>query len=265
MTDQQLRGLEKMRAGADLVLLADLTLTALADTKNWPVAQSQEIIRIPHATWSNALAQLDAGAFVDVLIPIPIVEARATAARRIREAKTAIRDGRYEHAVTLARQALDAVRNDCDTVNVNARALSKPKKDDRDQEERWAVLTQSAYHLFSGAPHDDAGNTDSPGPAPAPLRPSPPRRACSPGWRTCRSTTASSAVTSTSGSREGPVSNRAFRGYLRRTWRVVITPMPTRIATPKVGWRNAMYVPIRRRAAVARCARPARPRFCCSP
>ncbi|WP_328760654.1 hypothetical protein [Streptomyces sp. NBC_00271] len=161
VTDRQLHGLEKTRAGNDLTLRAELSLTALAETKHWPVADDQEIIRVPHATWSNALTQLDAGAFVDVLIPITTVEARAIAARRIREAKTAIQGQRYEHAVTLARQALDAVRDACNTVNVNARALSKTKKDDRDQEERWAVLTQSAYHLFSGAPHDDAGNTEN--------------------------------------------------------------------------------------------------------
>ncbi|MFD7879857.1 hypothetical protein ACFV5G_38245 [Streptomyces sp. NPDC059766] len=161
MTDQQLRGLEKTRAGNDLALRAELSLTALAETKHWPVADDQEIIRIPHATWSNALTQLDAGAFVDVLIPITTVETRATAARRIHEAKTAIRDQRYEHAVTLARAALDAVREVCDTQKVYARAAAKAKAADRDQEERWAVHVQSAYALFSGAPHDDAGTTEN--------------------------------------------------------------------------------------------------------
>lgn len=160
VTDQQLRGLEKMRAGADLTLRAELTLTALAETEHWPAATSQEVIRIPHATWSNALTQLDAGAFVDVLIPITIVEARATAARRIRDAKTAIRDQRYEQAVTLARAALDPVREACDVQRVNARALAK-KPADRDQEERWAVLVQSAFSLLSGAPHDDTGTTEN--------------------------------------------------------------------------------------------------------
>ncbi|MGW4823530.1 hypothetical protein ACWEP4_32430 [Streptomyces sp. NPDC004227] len=160
LTDQQLRGLEKTRAGADLTLRADLTLTGLAETRQWPVATDQETIRIPHAEWSNSLTQLNAGAFVDVLIPIATVESRATAARRIREAKTAIRDQRYEHAVTLARAALDAVREACDTQRVNARAASK-KPADRDQEERWAVLIQSAFSLFSGAPHDDAGTTEN--------------------------------------------------------------------------------------------------------
>ncbi|MFD8384944.1 hypothetical protein ACFV2X_41570 [Streptomyces sp. NPDC059679] len=159
VTDRQLRGLEKLRAGADLVLRAQLALTALAETKHWPVAQDQEIIRIPHATWSNALTQLDAGAFVDVLIPVTTVEARATAARRIREAKTAIGDQRYEHAVTLARQALDAVREACNTQKVYDQAVKK-KAGERSQEERWAVLTQSAYALFSGAPHDDSGTTE---------------------------------------------------------------------------------------------------------
>ncbi|MFD3826388.1 hypothetical protein [Streptomyces sp. NPDC058625] len=110
MTDQQLRGPEKTRAGNDLALRAELFLTALAETKHWPVADDQEIIRVPHAAWSNALTQLDAGAFVDVLTPVTTVEARATGARRIREAKTAIRNGRYEHAVALAERAAFAAR-----------------------------------------------------------------------------------------------------------------------------------------------------------
>jgi hypothetical protein len=160
VTDQQLRGLEKTRAGNDLALRAELSLTALAETKHWPVADDQEIIRVPHATWSNALTQLDAGAFVDVLIPVTTVEARATGARRIREAKTAIRDGRYEHAVALARAALDPVREACNTRRVHDQAVQK-KAGERDQEERWAMLTQSAYALFSGAPHDDSGTTEN--------------------------------------------------------------------------------------------------------
>ncbi|MGA4902958.1 hypothetical protein ACPCAJ_35360 [Streptomyces griseoincarnatus] len=160
VTDRQLRGLEKARAVADLSLRAQLTLTALAEPKHWPVAQDQEIIHIPHATWSNALTQLDVGAFVDVLIPITTVEARATGARRIREAKAAIRNGRYEHAVALARAALDPVREACDTHRVNMEALKK-KPAERDQEERWAVFIQSAFNLFSGAPHDDAGTTEN--------------------------------------------------------------------------------------------------------
>ncbi|MEU8852680.1 hypothetical protein AB0C70_42160 [Streptomyces sp. NPDC048564] len=160
VTDQQLRGVEKLRAGADLSLRAELSLTALAEAKHWPVASDQEVIRIPHATWSNALTQLDAGAFVDILIPITTVEARATAARRIREAKDAIRDGRYEHAVALARAALDPVREVCNTKQLHDQAVQR-KAGERNQEERWAMLTQSAYALFSGAPHDDAGTTEN--------------------------------------------------------------------------------------------------------
>lgn len=159
VTETQLRGLEKARAGADLNLTAELTVTSLAEAERWPADTAQEPVRIPHAAWSNAITQLDAGAFVDILVPLTEVEVRATAARRIREAKTAIRDGRYEHAVTLARQALDAVRETCNTTNVYNRAVNK-KAAERDQEERWAMLTQSAFALFSGAPHDDTGTTE---------------------------------------------------------------------------------------------------------
>lgn len=160
VTDRQLHGLEKTRAGNDLTLRAEISLIALAETKHWPVADDQELIRVPHATWSNALTQLDAGAFVDVLIPITTVEARANGARRIREAKTAIRDGRYEHAVALARAALDPVREVCNTRKVHDQAVQK-KAGERNQEERWAMLTQNAYALFSGAPHDDTGTTEN--------------------------------------------------------------------------------------------------------
>lgn len=116
---------------------AELSLTALSETEYWPAATSQEVIRIPHATWSNALTQLDAGAFVDVLIPVTTVEARATAVRRICDAETAIRDQSYEHAVTLARAARDPVREACDVQRVNARALAK-KPADRDRGPRRA-------------------------------------------------------------------------------------------------------------------------------
>jgi hypothetical protein len=160
VTEAQLRGLEKARAGADLNLTAELTVTGLAETEHWPTAGAQEPVRIPHATWSNALIQLDAGAFVDVLIPITTADTRATAARRIREAKVAIRDQRYEHAVALARAALDPVRETCNTRRIHDQAVQK-KAGERDQEERWAMLTQSAYALFSGAPHDDSGTTEN--------------------------------------------------------------------------------------------------------
>ncbi|MFE2738952.1 hypothetical protein [Streptomyces sp. NPDC059349] len=159
VTGDLLRGLEKARAGADFNLTAELTAAGLAETKHWPTTSAQEPVRIPHAAWSDAITQLDAGAFVDVLVPVTEVKARATAARRVREAKTAIRDGRYEHAVSLARAALDPVRETCNTQNVYNRAVNK-KASERDQEERWAMLTQSAFGLFSGAPHDDTGTTE---------------------------------------------------------------------------------------------------------
>ncbi|RAG86170.1 hypothetical protein DN069_07765 [Streptacidiphilus pinicola] len=159
ITEEQLRRLEKGRAGRDLQVSLDFHAVALGGDLGWPAAEDQETITIPHAEWGKALSQIDLGAYVDVLVPITLVEGRATAARRIREAKLAITNGQYEHAVTLSRAALDAVRDACDNKVVFARAVKK-KPEERDQLERWAILIQAAFQLFSGAPHDDAGSTE---------------------------------------------------------------------------------------------------------
>lgn len=67
-----------------------------------------------------------------------------------------VRPGR---AVGKATRDQLAVRGACDTKAVFSGAVNK-KADDRTQEERWAVLVQSAYALFSGAPHDDEGSSE---------------------------------------------------------------------------------------------------------
>lgn len=159
ISEDQLRRLEKGRAARELQLALDFKAVALSGDLEWPVAEGQATITIPHSEWGKALAQIDRGAYVDVLVPISLVEGRATAAKRLREAKQAITNGQYEHAVTLSRAALDAVRDACQTKAVFNRASNK-KADERDQTERWAVLIQAAFQLFSGAPHDDAGTTE---------------------------------------------------------------------------------------------------------
>ncbi|MET8786696.1 hypothetical protein [Streptomyces sp. NPDC004589] len=157
ISDTQIAGLEKARAGQDLQLRLDLSARQI-DGDPWP-REFQLPWPVSHAQWAKALENLGTTAFVDVLIPITDVEGRATAARRIREAKKAIDAGDFETAVSKARSALDAVREACNTKTVYGRA-SKKSPNDRDQDERWAVLIQAAFSLFSGAPHDDAGTTE---------------------------------------------------------------------------------------------------------
>lgn len=114
---------------------------------------------VTHTEWSRALSAGGAAAFVEVLVPITEVEGRATAARRIQEAQAAIRNGQFEQAVTLSRSALDAVRDACDTRKVYVAARDK-KPQERDQVERWSMLIQAAFDLYSSAPHDDPGTTE---------------------------------------------------------------------------------------------------------
>ncbi|WP_127357252.1 hypothetical protein [Actinacidiphila soli] len=159
LTDAQIMGLEKARKGRELELRADLTVVQLGAVDGWPAREHQLTIRISHEEWAKALAGLNAGAFVDVLVPITDVEDRALAARRLREAKALIGSGDFEGAVGKARSALDPVRAACNTEALHSQAVNKKAKE-RTQEERWAMLIQNAYALFSGAPHDDEGTTE---------------------------------------------------------------------------------------------------------
>ena len=162
VSDEQLRRLELARQDKELRLRVDLVGVQLNAGTDWPVGNSQLTFPIPHAEWSKLLEQLNASAYVDVLVPITTIEARAKAAQRIREAQKSIRDGEYETAVSKARSALDAVRPACNTEAIYGTIMSKnirPK--DRDQEQRWAMLIQSAFQLFSGAPHDDEGTSEN--------------------------------------------------------------------------------------------------------
>ncbi|MFG2272475.1 hypothetical protein ACGFNY_22265 [Streptomyces chartreusis] len=159
LTDAQIMGVEKARQGRDLELRANLTAVQLGTVDGWPGREHQLTIRITHEEWAKALDNLNTGAFVDVLVPITDINERALAAQRLKEAKALIRNGDYEGAVGKARSVLDAVRPACNTEALYNQALTK-KARVRTQDERWAMLTQSAYALFSGAPHDDEGTTE---------------------------------------------------------------------------------------------------------
>ncbi|MFJ6136539.1 hypothetical protein [Kitasatospora sp. NPDC092286] len=158
LTDAQLAALEQARSGADLRLRLDLVVTALAPTGKWPARNLQEQIDIPDSEWSKEITEIGHGAFVTVLVPITDNEDRATAARRLREAQTAIRAGDFEAAVAKARTALDAVRPPGHQA-AYSQAVGKKAKE-RTQEERWTMLLQAAYDLFGGAHHDDPGTTE---------------------------------------------------------------------------------------------------------
>ncbi|MDY0816083.1 hypothetical protein [Kitasatospora purpeofusca] len=158
LTDAQLAALEQARSGADLRLRLDMVVTALAPTGKWPARNLQEQIDIPDAEWSKEVTEIGHGAFVTVLVPITDNTGRATAARRLREAQTAIRAGDFETAVAKARTALDAVRPPNHQA-AHSQAVNKKAKD-RTQDERWTMLLQAAYDLFGGAHHDDPGTTE---------------------------------------------------------------------------------------------------------
>ncbi|WP_127361524.1 hypothetical protein [Actinacidiphila soli] len=82
LTDAQLQGLEKARAGGELHLRAQLTAVRLGAVDGWPARNHQEVITLSSEEWAKVLDSAAQGAAVTVLVPITEVEGRATAARR---------------------------------------------------------------------------------------------------------------------------------------------------------------------------------------
>jgi hypothetical protein len=104
--------------------------------------------------WLRHLEKVDAGTYVDVLVPITEDTVRATAARRIREARTLLREGKNDPAIMTARAALERIKTTPEVKSLFKSANNTPASK-RSQGERWAVAVEAFYSLASGAAHDD--------------------------------------------------------------------------------------------------------------
>jgi hypothetical protein len=84
---------------------------------------------------------------------MPTAEPYATATRRVREARDLLRANDVDGALGRIRLALDAVRDELDTLKV-VQAAPKAARE-RTLQERIAVFVEAAYSMLSGAQHDD--------------------------------------------------------------------------------------------------------------
>jgi hypothetical protein len=108
---------------------------------------------ISSGDWLKAWEQAQAGAYMEVLVPLPGDVEYAKAVERIREARGLIHGDKAEDAVSKARLAIEPVRRAYKTAAAAARALKKENKRDRDKDERWALLVENLFDLTSGAVH----------------------------------------------------------------------------------------------------------------
>ncbi|RSM49271.1 hypothetical protein DMB66_45235 [Actinoplanes sp. ATCC 53533] len=152
ISTEQLAVLENMRAGEHLRL--HLVLAASTTVDGLPQRyRGDEHVDVSAGEWGTELARVDTAAFVEVLVPMPTAAAFATATRRIREARGLLRGNDVDAAMGAARLALEAVRDELDTIKVVAGAPVKARE--RTQAERNAVLVEAAYSQLCGAMHDD--------------------------------------------------------------------------------------------------------------
>lgn len=162
LTDEQLIALDIVRGPGDLALRIDVTATVLTGAGGQTAPATGQVgYRIPTPLWHRLLDAAGAETGVTVRVPSPLTgatipegapeaEAGASTARlakRFREARGHLREGRYEDCVAACRKILEAL------ITADESVVDRPR--DRDQAQRWAHVRNAASALASAAHHDD--------------------------------------------------------------------------------------------------------------
>jgi hypothetical protein len=197
VTDEQLRIVEHVRRGGDLWVTLRLSASS-AEWSNEPTRTERRFDTVEEAAealeklpkgvtaivprpllrtrtgeirfdinageWGAQMESIQAGAFLELLVPLSGGEAYEIAVGRLRKARELLRDNRIDEALGQARQALDPVRdwyNTTKTVNAarkrerDTQAAEERSPQRRTFDERWAFMVEDLFSTLSGALHDD--------------------------------------------------------------------------------------------------------------
>ncbi|WP_435586218.1 hypothetical protein [Micromonospora aurantiaca (nom. illeg.)] len=156
--DQQLRVLEELRAGKGLWLILALNVS-LVEGARLAEADGELSFSVGAGEWSEQMENVDAGTFVEVLVPMAGGEDDAGAVVLLREARTLLRENKVDPALLAARKALEVVRASYGTEAVYKEAV-KQRPAQRDLRARWAVMVEDLFSTLSGALHNDEVTKD---------------------------------------------------------------------------------------------------------
>lgn len=161
VTDEQLRVAEALREGADhLWVTLQVSATCVdGDPAQLAGGPGELGFDVPSGEWARELERVDAGSYLEILVPLTSDNEHATGVRRLRKARELIRHNHLEEALGEARKTVEAIRAAESTSDTVRQAGSKARRD-RDQRERWAFLVEDVFSLLSGAAHDDPGTTE---------------------------------------------------------------------------------------------------------
>ncbi len=163
VSDEQLIAIDGAHDAGDLALRLNLQGTLLqAPATTHPTFATEVGYRLPLPRWLQLLDQVGMEVGISVRVPSPLSDAArregtqlgdppslVQAAKRLREAREQLREGRPEMCVRSCRLVLENLNQ----LNPPVKVGKIPK--DRSQDERWAALNEDLYSLTSAASHDD--------------------------------------------------------------------------------------------------------------
>lgn len=193
VTDEQLIAIESARGAGDVELTFDLTTTLLSTPSGVePSITAQAQYRIPAHRWLEQLDNVGAAVAITIRVPSPLADESAPeraelagepsmvrAAKRLREARGALRDKNFEGCIKSCRAVLENIELLVAPVPANQVRSTVPKS--RSQEQRWSALHHDLFSLASGANHDDELTATFEWTATMPKRSLPRPRVCSRG------------------------------------------------------------------------------------
>ncbi|MFI7283434.1 hypothetical protein ACIBOV_24545 [Micromonospora chersina] len=104
--------------------------------------------------WAAQMTAIEAGTFVELLVPLAGGADYAGAVALLREARELLREGNVDAAIGQARKALEQVRKEYGTQKLYEAATKKTPRT-RTLPERWAIMVEDLYSTMSGAAHND--------------------------------------------------------------------------------------------------------------
>jgi hypothetical protein len=170
ITSDQLLALDAQRGKDPLVLTLDLDATLLDAPGLHLKSACQVALRIDEGQWLRHLDQVGKELGITIRVPSPLTDpgglpsppsgpsdpplpSRAQAALRLRSAREALWDGRYEDCARDCRLVLDSLVL---LSNVPGRqAIAKIDARQRTADQRWAAVHWELFSLLSAAHHDD--------------------------------------------------------------------------------------------------------------
>lgn len=104
--------------------------------------------------WMAQMAAVEAGNFVELLVPMVGGEDDIDAVAVLCHARELLLEGKVDASVSQARMALEQVRKECGTQKLYETATKKTLPH-RTLAERWAILAEDLWATMSGSVHND--------------------------------------------------------------------------------------------------------------